>query len=312
MTYGKSSLSFEPDTNSSSSFVAKRSPTGMLVVSESTSNNKNLGSEASVTKKTNDNTRPRKGETRREKDRFIVFTRVLVKYLEQTNKELHDEVREIIKDCTEKKDRKEPGYESITSALKRRIREVVSDACWKRAELYCERFLKAESSSKGRLLSKSSSRYASETSETETDTLSMTSSMQDPSDWSCSQQSFASHHSSGTFKRRQQKEKFVIVMRVLLKHLESMEPDLFTHVRAVIQDCVYRNQRNEHGFESVTESVRERLEIIVPREYWEQAEHLCENNQRHRAYRHPQTQPIMSFPSRGIKTDDEEHIVTKF
>lgn len=300
MTYGLATLSFEPDITSSCSLAAKGSLTGMYVTSDSVPSFPD--SEDAITKTSKDVTRSKKRETRREKDRFIVFTRVLVKYLEQTNPVLHGEVREIIRDCTERKDRKEPGYESITLAMKKRIRDVVSDACWNRAELYCERFLKEKSSSS---TSKTRTRYASETSETENDTLSMTSSMHDPSDWSCSQQSCASHHSNSTIRRRRQKEKFVIVIRILLKHIEEMDPELFSHVRAVIQDCVYRNQRNETGFESVTESVKERLEIVVPREYWDHAEHLFENSQRHRGHRHWQHQPNAPQPPCGMKTEDE-------
>jgi len=83
----------------------------------------------------------RERDTKKQKERFLIFTRVLMKYLEQKDPELHKRVRAIIKDCADRNKRHEPGYESVTTSMRSRLREVVSDAYWKRAEVYLNHFL---------------------------------------------------------------------------------------------------------------------------------------------------------------------------
>jgi hypothetical protein len=85
-------------------------------------------------------------EVQREKDRFLIFTRILVKLLEQTDMAMYHEVRDAIRDCTERKARNEPGFESATNVLRERIREIVNDETWHRTEMYLERYMKQEKS----------------------------------------------------------------------------------------------------------------------------------------------------------------------
>jgi hypothetical protein len=279
-------------------------------------------------------------ESRREKDRFLVFTRVLMKYLEQTDEVMHSEVREVIRDCTERKARKEPGYENVTTILKRRIQEIVNEECWHRAELYLERFLKekamirsssfqsrrgsmsSQPSRRGSMSSQQSrrgsmsSRHTVETVETEDSTYSMTSSiMHDPTDTTVSYCNYT-HHSSSSLssncpptpssmypQRRAsacagggpasaiamaayEKEQFVLLMRALMKVLQENDPDgLHPHVQVIVQDCTARHHRNEPGYESITATVRERLEIVIPPEYWQQA-HIIFREQQQQQYAH--------------------------
>lgn len=70
---------------------------------------------------------------RKKKEQFLMFTRVLIKYLEQKDKNLHAQAKAIIKDCAEKNKRQEPGYESVTESMKRRLRELVGETYWKKA-----------------------------------------------------------------------------------------------------------------------------------------------------------------------------------
>jgi len=73
---------------------------------------------------------------KREKEKFLMFTRVLIKYLEQKDKEMHARAKSIIKDCAERNKRKEPGYESVTNSMKKRLRQLVGDTYWKKATEY--------------------------------------------------------------------------------------------------------------------------------------------------------------------------------
>jgi predicted nucleic acid-binding OB-fold protein len=78
---------------------------------------------------------------RQRKDRFRLFTRVLLTYLKAKDPELQLQVRFIIKDCKAKHVRKVVGYESVTESMRRRIKLVVGENYWKRAEQHFLRYL---------------------------------------------------------------------------------------------------------------------------------------------------------------------------
>ena len=92
-------------------------------------------------------------EMRRQKERFLMFTRVLMKYLEQKDPKMHQKAKLIIKDCAERNKRQERGYESVTASMRSRLKQLVGEQYWKRAESYLKHFLeqraKGGSSDKG-------------------------------------------------------------------------------------------------------------------------------------------------------------------
>mmetsp|Transcript_15379 Transcript_15379/g.35203 ORF Transcript_15379/g.35203 Transcript_15379/m.35203 type:complete len:882 (+) Transcript_15379:57-2702(+) len=79
---------------------------------------------------------------KKEKETFLIFTRVLMKYLEQKDPNVYHRVKAIIKECAERNKRHEPGFESVTTSMKAKLKEVVSEAHWTRAEAYLKHFLK--------------------------------------------------------------------------------------------------------------------------------------------------------------------------
>ncbi|CAB9529310.1 expressed unknown protein [Seminavis robusta] len=99
----------------------------------------------------------REKEMRRQKERFLMFTRVLMKYLETKDPSLHSKVKLIIKECAERNKRNEPGYESVTASMRERLKQVVGDAYWKRAESYLAHFLAQKQKQQGTSSSSSSS-----------------------------------------------------------------------------------------------------------------------------------------------------------
>ena len=84
-------------------------------------------------------------ELRRQKERFLMFTRVLMKYLEQKDPSMHQKAKIIIKDCADRNKRQEPGYESVTSSMRERLKNLVGEQYWKRAESYLKHFLEQKS-----------------------------------------------------------------------------------------------------------------------------------------------------------------------
>jgi hypothetical protein len=59
-----------------------------------------------------DKHKQRKAMERKEKEKFLIFTRVLMKYLESKDPTLHLQVKDIVRDCANRNSRKEAGYES--------------------------------------------------------------------------------------------------------------------------------------------------------------------------------------------------------
>jgi len=84
--------------------------------------------------------------TKEEKHRFLLFTSVLLKYLEKKDPILRHKVKTIILDCEEENDRLDPGAtsenETLTATLKARLCEVVPLGYWKRTEKYLNRCLR--------------------------------------------------------------------------------------------------------------------------------------------------------------------------
>lgn len=81
-------------------------------------------------------------EIKKNKEKFLIFTRVLLKYLESKDPPLQKQVKAIIKDCADRNKRGERGYESVTMSMRSRLKAVVNEGYWKRAEGYLEHFLK--------------------------------------------------------------------------------------------------------------------------------------------------------------------------
>jgi len=75
------------------------------------------------------------------KDQFLMFTRVLMKYLESKDAQMHARAKNVIRECAEKNKKKEQGYESVTASMKKRLRQTVGEQYWKRAESYLLHFV---------------------------------------------------------------------------------------------------------------------------------------------------------------------------
>ena len=54
---------------------------------------------------------------------------------------MHRQAKVIIKDCAERNKRQEPGYESVTESMKRRLKELVGDYYWKKTNEYLIHFI---------------------------------------------------------------------------------------------------------------------------------------------------------------------------
>jgi len=79
-------------------------------------------------------------DAKKAKEHFLMFTKVLMKYLEQKDPQMHARAKEVIRECAEKNKKKEQGYESVTASMKTRLRTTVGEQYWKRADSYLTHF----------------------------------------------------------------------------------------------------------------------------------------------------------------------------
>lgn len=81
-------------------------------------------------------------QEKKEKERFLMFTRVLMKYLEQRDPNMHAAAKAQIKECYEKNKSGDPQFRSLTTSMKLRLRSTVGELYWKKAHDYLDHFLK--------------------------------------------------------------------------------------------------------------------------------------------------------------------------
>ena len=79
-------------------------------------------------------------DVKKRKQNFLLFTRVLMKYVEKKDQDLYLKIRRTIWECAMMNKSQVPGYESVTAIMKVRLEEVVSVQYWKRAEQYLAHF----------------------------------------------------------------------------------------------------------------------------------------------------------------------------
>ena len=81
-------------------------------------------------------------QEKKEKERFLMFIRVLMKYLEQRDPNMHAAAKAQIKECYEKNKSGDPQFRSLTTSMKLRLRSTVGELYWKKAHDYLDHFLR--------------------------------------------------------------------------------------------------------------------------------------------------------------------------
>ncbi|KAL7428759.1 hypothetical protein ACHAXH_000896 [Discostella pseudostelligera] len=87
-------------------------------------------------------------QEKKEKERFLIFTRVLMKYLEQRDPQMHLLAKTQIKECYEKNKAGDPAFRSLTTSMNTRLRATVGDVYWKKAQDYLEHFIRQKQDKK--------------------------------------------------------------------------------------------------------------------------------------------------------------------
>lgn len=83
-------------------------------------------------------------QEKKKKEQFLMFTRVLMKYLESKDAAMHQQAKQVIKVCAERNKQGDPKFASLTSSMREQLRQVVGEQYWKKAEDYLKHFLQTK------------------------------------------------------------------------------------------------------------------------------------------------------------------------
>eukprot|EP00980_Cylindrotheca_fusiformis_P014954 scaffold4095_cov117-Cylindrotheca_fusiformis.AAC.11 len=215
------------------------------------------------------NTQPRSNTVRahekrqQETRRFLMFTGVLVKFLEKKNPALCQDAREVIQRCGET----EQGgqNESICDSLKVPLKEAVGSAYWKQAKGYLKGLDNHDTDFEPIPLDDKSSKDG-----TNFDPEALSCLLGGQKDRKPPEKSIPDPIQ---MEKRLRRKRFWMLVRVLMKYLQKKDPNLYLRARAALEDCVKRKERNEENFTNLPECVQRELKKVVGRDNWRRAKY---------------------------------------
>ena len=80
-------------------------------------------------------------EQKSRKEQFLMFTRVLMKYLEQKDQKMHSRAKEVIRDCAKKNKEGNPAFSSLSASMQSHLKQLVGQIYWKKAEEYLKQYM---------------------------------------------------------------------------------------------------------------------------------------------------------------------------
>jgi len=209
------------------------------------------------------NTSRNHAEKKYQKRRFMIFTKLLMKFLERKDPTVFGEARAVIQDCEQKKRRGEVG--SVTESVRHPLKQVVGCNYWKQARNYLR---KATNPVEQELEPLSPTEEPPEFSQMDLDFLEQSLLVVEPSSSPLSTQS----RSSLAEEKKLRKQRFWMLIHVLMKYLESKDSSLYLRAKTTIEDCVKRNGNKEEGFQSLSGCVQTSIKQVVGMTYWRKAE----------------------------------------
>ena len=223
------------------------------------------------------NTSLAKEQKKHTKRKFRAFAKLLMRFLEKRDTQIFRAAQEVIRSCEERKRRGEIGYESVTENLQFHLRKVVGDAYWREARRQHE----------DSVLRRATSDSSSGSSDKEH--VMLTASTDSESDhnhmfhhlpmheqhswekWNASPLTITSNWNTGREKEIR-RERFYIILRVLMKYLETKDKAKYIRAKAVIDDCVARCSSDEVGCSHLCETIKRSVKSVVGERDWRKAE----------------------------------------
>lgn len=78
------------------------------------------------------------------KEQFLMFTRVLMKYLDKQDPNMHAYAKQVIRECAQKNRNGDPGYTSLSISMQKRLKQLVGESYWHKATEYLARYFKEQ------------------------------------------------------------------------------------------------------------------------------------------------------------------------
>lgn len=223
------------------------------------------------------NTSLSKEHKKRTKRNFRTFAKLLMRFLEKRDTQIFRAAQEVIRGCEERKLRGEVGYESVTENVQLHLRKVVGDTYWREA-----RRLHEDS-----LLQRSQSDSSSGSSDNEYAILASFADSQSGHNhvrhhtpiheqhswelWNASPLTITSNWNTGREKEIR-RERFYIILRVLMKYLETKDKAKYIRAKAVIDRCVAQCNAQEVGCTQLCETIKRSVKSVVGERDWRKAE----------------------------------------
>lgn len=254
------------------------------------SKNKKSGSTRSLSSFTTDrssatcvasNTSKAKERKKHQKRKFRAFANWLMRFLEKKDPRVYGEAQAVIRDCEQRKKRGEAGYESVTESLKEPLREVVGTSYWREAQYHLDQFMLVNKHSIADYSSTMSfgHDHASTVALSRSDSSSTATShsqhaMPKPTPRARADLSPLSTKSNWNLldEKRIRRERFYMLLRLLMKYLELSNRPLYLRAKNAIDDCIARNEKREEGYESLSESIKRTVKQVVGDTNWRKAE----------------------------------------
>mmetsp|Transcript_26198 Transcript_26198/g.63855 ORF Transcript_26198/g.63855 Transcript_26198/m.63855 type:complete len:449 (-) Transcript_26198:116-1462(-) len=228
----------------------------------------------------------------KEKRRFLSFTKVLMKFLEKKNPTVCKNAKKVILKYKSKKKQQRQHYygeddvsESMCESIKVPLKQTVGSAYWKQAKGYLDQMEAKEDQANDKsrnedgggtdfepLSLDSNTGYFSET---QVEALShfadngVGDGITDNSKRSCR----SNENQLVVEEQKLRKQRFWMVVRVLMQYIEKKDTELAKKARATLEDCAKRNVMKEDRFTNLIESVQRELKQTVGARYWRRAEH---------------------------------------
>jgi len=231
----------------------------------------------------------------KERCRFRSFTKVLMIFLEKKNPTVCKNARNVILQYKAKRKKnkgqpyscgEEEGSETMCESIKVPLKETVGSAYWRQAKGYLnqmEQASAAEQHSNGtertvlcgdgdfEPLSLDSS--TNHFTDSQAEVLSRFFS-HDNNSQQCkrpSKRSRSSNENQLAEERKLRKQRFWMLVRVLMRDVEENDSELYKKARTVVEECARRNVNKEERFVDLIASVQRELKRAVGIAYWKRA-----------------------------------------
>lgn len=210
--------------------------------------------------------------------KFLLFSRILMTYLEVKRCTMYSRAKEEMIDCAKKNEHGYPGYSSLSASMQFRLKELVGDVYWKKAEeimrnYMTRQFIRFESMSVADATIKAKYLARLAASPLPTDARNVDDS---------SIGSTISSVSTGSMPevplyptdQPSRKELSLIFTKVLMRYLEVKRFTIHSQARDVIINCAKQSRNGNPAFASLCVSTQSHLKQLVGEKHWKKAEEL--------------------------------------